>query len=98
MKDTKASLSPGTQTFTPKLRVGFFDSVRIKMFSNISWLSNRNSEKQILTDIDPTYFRASVEAKDSTSAFEAAGRQRAGGGGAAASGGTGSRLAAAAQR
>ena len=54
--------------------------------------------KQILTDFYSVYFCTMVEAKGSSTAVEAAGRQQAGGGSAAASGGTGSRQAAAAQR
>ena len=54
--------------------------------------------KQILTDFYSVYFGTIVEAKDSSTAVEAAGRQQAGGGSAAASGGTGSRQAAAVQR
>ena len=44
------------------------------------------------------YFGTIVEAKDSSTAVEAAGRQQAGGGSVATSRGTGSRQAAAAQR
>ena len=44
------------------------------------------------------YFDTIIEAKDSSAAVKAAGRQQAGGGSAAASRGTGSRQAAAVQR
>ena len=54
--------------------------------------------KQFLHDFHPVYFGTIVEAKDSSAAVEAAGRQQAGGGSPAASCGTGSRQAAAARR
>ena len=54
--------------------------------------------KQILTDFYSVYSGTIVEAKVSSTAVEAEGKQQAGGGSAAASGGTGSRQAAAVLR